>query len=157
MRYQGVNSDGEPLSSMYVERPAEIDYSSDVGGPSLTRQEFADECDINKIMAQYERTGTVSHQNQRAPMYLDLESVPDLAEALRIVDEAQIAFMSLPATVRREFDNDPVKFVAYVQNGDDEALKRMREWGLAEPEKVEEPPMRVEVINPTPAPETPAK
>lgn len=155
MQYHGTNSDGEPLSSMYVERPSELDYSTDVSGPSLTRQEFADECDINKIMASYEKTGVISHQNQRQPLYLDLENVPDLAEAMQIVDTAKTAFMTLPANVRREFDNDPVQFVQYVQNGDDEALKRLREWGLAEPEPTPEPPQRVEIVNPPEVP--PAK
>lgn len=116
----------------------------DVFLPSLTRQEFAEECDINTIMARYEAGGAVSHVNKAQPMYMDMTAIPDLREALDIMRDATISFNSLPAKVRREFDNDPQKFVDYAQNP--ENLARMREWGLAAPAPVEALPMRVEVV-----------
>lgn len=107
--------------------------------PSLTRQEFSDECDINVIMAQYEKTGVISHVSQREPMYLDLTSMPDLRGAMEIMEAAETAFMSLPAKVRREFDNDPQMFVDFAS--DPANLDKMREFGLAPPAVVvEEPP-----------------
>ncbi|AXH77494.1 MAG: internal scaffolding protein [Microviridae sp.] len=115
---------------------------------SRTRQEFADECDINNIMDRYDATGVISHVDQRTPMYIDVSDVPDLQSALRVLDEAQRAFMSLPAKVRKEFDNDVHEFVSFAENG--ENLAKMREWGLAPPEKVPDPPMRVEVVTPPP-------
>lgn len=119
-------------------------------GELVTRQEFAEECDINTIMKRFEATGVISHVDQRQPMYLDVSDVPDLQSALRVLDVATDAFMSLPAGVRREFDNDVHRFVAFAE--DRENLAKMREWGLAPPEKAPEPPMRVEVVNPPPAP-----
>lgn len=151
MRFHGVDNNGEELSSAYVDHdPATFGFATT--GPSLTRQEFAAECDINTIMATYEATGVISHVNRATPQYLDVTDVPDLAEAIRIVDEATTAFMTLPATARKEFDNDPVKFVQAVQDGDDAFLERMRGWGLAEPAPKEPAPTRVEIVNPTPAP-----
>lgn len=119
--------------------------------PSLTRQEFAEECDINTIMARYEASGVISHVNRAVPMYLDTTTYPDLQGAMDQFREAALAFNALPAAVRREFDNDPQLFVDFAS--DSENLPRMREWGLAPPEKVPEPAMRVEVVNP---PEPPA-
>jgi len=146
-RYHGVNSDGEPMSSAYVDHVAE-DYGTVITGPSLTRQEFADECDINILMSQYEKTGVINHYNQNEPQYLDVTNVPDLATAIQIVDEAKTAFMTLPAHTRREFDNDPVKFVEFAENPQN--IEKMREWKLAPPAP---PPEKIEVVTP---PENPA-
>lgn len=107
--------------------------------PSRTRQEFADECDINNIMRRFEATGVISHVDQREPMYVDLTELPrDLHSVLRILDSATESFMSLPAMVRREFDNDPHQFIAFAEKP--ENLGKMREWGLAPPETLPDAP-----------------
>lgn len=118
--------------------------------PSLTRQEFADECDINTIMERYEATGVMSHVNQSEPMYLDTTLYPDLRGAMHAFMEASAGFNALPAKVRREFDNDPQKFVEFA--ADSANIDRLREWGLAEPVKPAEKPIQVEVVS---APTTP--
>lgn len=120
---------------------------------SMTRQEMADECDVNKIMAQYKKYGTISHVMQVAPQYGDFADLPDFQEALGIFARAQESFSALPAEVRKEFDNDPAKFVAYVDGGDhpddrEKRLERMRSWGLADVPAPDPAPMRVEVVNP---------
>lgn len=119
-------------------------------GPSLTRQEFAQECDINDLMARYQKTGVISHVNKADGMYLDVSEVADLATAMQIVSDANDAFMQLPSAARAGFDNDPVKFVEFA--GKAESLPKLREWGLAPPEKLPEPPVRVEVVSPPTAP-----
>lgn len=98
-------------------------------GPSLTRQEFAEECDINVIMARYEKTGMLPANNVE-PQYVDFTQMPgNLMDTMRFFDEAQASFMQLPATVRREFDNDAAAFVDYA--ADPANLDQMRAWGLA--------------------------
>lgn len=119
---------------------------------SLTRQEFAAECDINTIMAQYEKHGVISHVNQRQGEYLDLSDVPDLATALGYMNDATAAFMTLSARVRFEFDNDPVKFVKFAENGAN--LEKMREWGLAPAAQAPPEPQLVRVV-PEPTPSAP--
>lgn len=150
-RTQGVNSDGTPLTSFYTDKLDDhsldhlfyVDCSDSV---SLTRQEFADDCDINTLMDRYEKTGTINHFNNGVPQYLDVTELPDLQGSLEILAEAQSAFMRLPAVTRREFDNDPTKFVDFASNPDN--LDKMREWGLAAPAPTEPPPQKVEIINP---------
>jgi hypothetical protein len=129
---QGANMEGEVIRDFYVEHePVDLRCPIEEG---LTRQEFADECDINVLMATYERGGALNHFNRLTPEFLDVTEVPDLATALSYFDDAQRAFMSLSATVRREFDNDAVKFVDFAQ--DPSNLEKMREWGLAPPAAV---------------------
>lgn len=153
MRYQMDSTEtGEMESSAFVvldrdpiTNPAIFLDCSNL--PSLTRQEFADECDINKLMAQYEKTGILpSFVNQGEPRYLDVSNVPDLMQAHEVLQNATASFMSLPATVRRDFDNDPVKFINFAENPDN--LEKLREWKLAPPAPVEPPPQKVEIINP---------
>lgn len=154
MRYQGVSTPSglmdELESSAYVEidRDNPALYLDCSNLPSLTRQEFADECDVNNLMAQFEKTGILPSSNNNPPRYLDVSDVPDLMTAHAILHEATDAFMRLPATVRRDFDNDPMKFISFAE--DPANLDKLREWKLAPPAPVEPPPQRVEVVNPTP-------
>ncbi|WNK12735.1 MAG: internal scaffolding protein [Microvirus sp.] len=156
MRYYGTNSDGEMLSSAYVEKdgnnPAFNLDCSDL--PSLTRQEFAEECDINVLMSRFEKTGLIDNLNRGEPRYLDVSDVPDMHQAMHILQTATDAFMSLPATVRRDFDNDPIKFVDFCENP--ENLPKLREWKLAPPAPLEPGPQKVEVVNPPPPKDAPA-
>lgn len=117
-------------------------------GESMTRQEFAAECDINTLMKRYANTGVFSHVNNTQPRYLDLADTPDFMTCLNMMHEAQASFMRLPSAVRREFDNDPARFVEFALKEDN--LPKLREWGLAAPEAVLERPTRVEIVNPQP-------
>lgn len=143
MRRHGYNGAGELYSSLYVAHDA-VAHGNDE--PSMTRQEFAADCDINVLMAHYEKNAIVPPQNKLQPQYFDASSVPDFRDALDIAREAQDAFMRVPAVVRKELDNDVYKFVEYAQ--DEGNLEQLRKWGLAEPLKPPEGPMKVEVVNP---------
>ena len=160
MRYQGCSQPtglvDEMESSAYVEidraNPAIVLDCSDL--PSLTRQEFAADCDINNLMAQFEKTGILPVNSYGEPRYMDVSDVPDLHRAHAVLHEATASFMALPATVRREFDNDPIKFVEYAQ--DPKNIDKMREWKLAPPPEAVPPIQKVEVVNPTSLKDAPA-
>lgn len=101
-------------------------------GPSLTRQEFAEECDINSLMARYEGhvIGGPGNLAPPVPMYVDWTQQPrSLLDYMTFMDEAEAGFMSLPAAVRKEFDNDAKMFVDFAS--DPENLPQMQDWGLA--------------------------
>lgn len=117
--------------------PKETDTYID--GPSMTRQEFADECNINSIMERYDAYLSDPMRSIREPRYYDFTEMPDtLMGFMEKMHEAETAFMTLPAVVRREFDNDPVQFCDFA--ADPTNLDMMREWGLAPPAKAPEPP-----------------
>lgn len=140
------------LSDFYKPHAA-VDHPA--GGSSLTRQDMAEECDINVIMSKYENTGVLPAV-VGDPFYADFTSVPmDMQGAMEQLRLAQDAFMTLPARVRREFDNDPAVFVDFASKG--ENLDTLREWGLAKP-KPPEPPSGAPggpAGGPAPAPASP--
>lgn len=99
--------------------------------PSLTKQAFADECDINNIIARFSETGVLEHYNERAPVYADVSSSVDFQSALNIVIAGQTAFETLSSKIRERFGNDPAKFMEFIHDPSnrDEAVK----LGLVEP------------------------
>jgi hypothetical protein len=65
-------------------------------------------------------------------MYVDFTEMPtNLMDYMAFMDGAEKAFMSLPAVVRKEFDNSAVAFVDFAS--DPKNLDQMRGWGLAPP------------------------
>lgn len=109
-------------------RGGRLEVKTDTSGPSMTKQEFADECDINNIMSQYQRTGMVQHVNRYGGEYSDVTGAVSFHEAQNIVLAAQNAFMSVPSSVRTKFDNDPGKFLEFVNNP--ENRDEMKKLGL---------------------------
>lgn len=129
------------VSSAFVQHePVDVHFLDAEGKPeaSRTRQEFSEECDINRIMARFEKTGVVDAFGTKVPQYIDVSEIVDLQTALEIVRTAQDAFNSLPATIRASFDNDPVRFVEFAE--DPANLGQLRDWGLARPAETPSPP-----------------
>lgn len=147
-RKQGCNAVGEVLSGFHVDHGS-VAFVDDT--PSMTRQEFVAECDINILMAHYEKNAILPPQNRKEPQYFDASEVPDFRDSLDMAREAHEAFMRVPAQLRKELDNDVYKFVEYCQ--DPQNIEVLRKYGLAAPEKVPDAPMRVEVVNPPASPE----
>jgi phage internal scaffolding protein len=135
------------FGSAYVQHdPVDLDFPDD----GMTKQEFAEECDINSLMARYQKTGMLPGSDRR-PMYGDFSNLPDFMEAQEILRSANEAFMALPAVVRRQFDNDPALFVAFAE--DEKNIDQLRLWGLAEPLVAPEAPEPA--LEPAIAPATP--
>lgn len=98
---------------------------------SLAKQSMADECDINNIMAQYEKTGLINFNNTIQGQYLDLPDSITYHEAQNAVLAAQAAFDLLPAQIRAKFHNDPAAFLDWSQNPSN--LDELRDLGLMPP------------------------
>lgn len=94
--------------------------------PSATKQEFKDDCDINKILRKYQRTGAINHFAKYAPMYGDFSSC-DLQEAHDLIKRASKMFDELPSSIRKEVST-PEGFLDFVQDPKNKA--RMDELGL---------------------------
>lgn len=94
-----------------------------------TKSEFADECDINKIMERYRKTGVLPESAQQAAArYGDFSQRPGLNEIMQRMDAAVQLFEALPAKVRKQFSNDPAEFIEAA--GTPEGLQVMKELGL---------------------------
>lgn len=96
--------------------------------PSKTHQSFKDECDINRIVARYQKTGLLPQVNSQ-PQYGDFCTSDDYQTSMNKVLHAQNSFMSLPAKVRARFENDPAKFLDFVY--DPENAQELVSLGLA--------------------------
>lgn len=108
--------------------------------PSLTQQCFADECDINQIVARYVKTEVMNvRSDYLSGRFVDLASMPDYKEACNIVIAANEAFQKLPADLRKRFDNDPSEFLDFVS--DPSNVDKFEEYGLKEPKAPVEPPL----------------
>lgn len=102
-----------------------------VGQHSMTKQSHKQECDINLILKQYQKTGLITHITKNQPKYIDLPDQGDYQSSLQILREAENAFASLPAKVRDHFDNDAANFLAAFN--DDRQIPFLREMGLLRP------------------------
>lgn len=98
-----------------------------------TQQQFKDECDVNSIMAKYERSGLLPLVTD-VPVYGDFTSGSDFLDTQRRVAFLKSRFELLPASVRSGFDNDAAKMIDFALSPDNEA--RCVELGIL-PKKVE--------------------
>ena len=92
-----------------------------------TQQQFAKDVDINTIVSRFEKTGIIKHLNPARPNYGFAPAIT-LHQAYEQIRYAKETFLSLPSEVRDEFDNDPVKFVEFIE--DDANTETLREMGL---------------------------
>lgn len=93
--------------------------------PTMTQQQFKDECDINNIMRKYQTTGEITHIAKKIGMYGDFSEIPDYHQMHQTVIEAEAAFMGLPAELRLRFKNDPGQLIDFLkdENNYEEGVK----------------------------------
>lgn len=122
-----------PPYNVYVGRDTS-DFALGDFALSMTKQDFAEECDINVLMSRYLKSGSIPQYVDRQPFYVDALDMPTFMEAQNILISARESFMSLPADVRREFDNDPALFVEFAN--DEKNVAKLKEWNMLSPEAV---------------------
>ena len=93
-----------------------MEYGIEEYGESLTKQTFKDECDVNKILDRFARTGAISHLEQRGAEYGDFSDVTDLEDAYARIKRGEQIFSELPSELRNEFQNNPWAFFRYVND-----------------------------------------
>ncbi|AXH76104.1 MAG: internal scaffolding protein [Microviridae sp.] len=119
------------IRDVFVRTPYnyDVDEASEDSGltcvePSLTKQEFKEECDINTII---ERFGLAYQmpEGTRMPTYGDFTGLDSYHEAMNAIAQAGESFDVLPASVRARFQNNPGQFVDFVldEKNREEAVK----------------------------------
>ena len=93
--------------------------------PSMTQQQFKDECDVNNIMAKYRKTGELYHLARKQGVFADVSQITDYQTMLNQVHDAKAAFGALPSHLRRRFENDPGQLLEFLRNPNnrDEAIE----------------------------------
>lgn len=107
--------------------------------PSLTKQEFKEDADINVILERFLKTGQVPAM-VLPEHFADNTTRKTYFEAATAAAEANDLFYRLPPALRGEHLNDPTRWadavVTAVQTNDRDALAKL---GIAVPEKPQEP------------------
>lgn len=113
--------------------------------PSMTKQSETESTDINVILRNFGVTGQLPGGNRipLPPTLDDFGHITDFQTAMNTMLAAKESFMQVPAEVRAQFQNDPQRFVAYVdaclQAGE---LDQLDQWGFLIPDalKHQNPP-----------------
>ncbi len=109
------------------------------GEESRTRQSFAEDADINRIMGKWRKTGFIENVTLHTPVYGDFSTGADYLEAKNALKTAQEVFDALPARVRARVHNNPAELIGFVMNPNN--AEELRDLGLAN------------AVDPEPAPE----
>lgn len=99
-------------------RRSRIDFKDSL---SLTEQSQAQNCDIHTIMRKYEKTGILEHANAHQGTYMEMPTAPDFHEAQNIIATANSMFESVPSSIRKKFDNDPTRYIEFMQKAENYA------------------------------------
>lgn len=116
----------EILSVYGKQKKVSLDFKDTV---SKTKQSFADETNINKIIERFNKTGQLPNLIKQDPKYGDYSNPQTYQESLNTIHLANEQFESLSAKVRNKFQNDPIKLLEFVS--DPKNLEEMYNLGLA--------------------------
>uniref|UniRef100_A0AAU8B1F6 Internal scaffolding protein n=1 Tax=Dulem virus 141 TaxID=3145618 RepID=A0AAU8B1F6_9VIRU len=120
------------FQTLYNRRKTRKDINPlDPDEPDQTRQEFAQDADINFLISRYNETGafydalSLRGKEPRLPLFEDFSDLPDFGDAQQFISDSRERFMALPAKIREKFDNDPALLLAWISDpaNKDEAVK----------------------------------
>ncbi len=119
----------------------------------LTEQSHKRACDINSIMAKFQKTGAIEHLAKHPPKYGDVTG-QDFQAAQILVAEHKSQFEELPSQLRSYFENDPANYLNFVVDPANADL--LEKEGLAALLPSDEPIVpetAAEAVSPDPEPE----
>lgn len=115
-----------------------LQIATPTGDKKMTKDSFKDECDINNIMAKFNKTGELPDMIKREPRYGDFSDPLSFQEAQNLIIHAGEQFEALPAKVRERFKNDPESFLRWVhEEASEEEMQTMGLLKEKQPEPIE--------------------
>lgn len=86
--------------------------------PSLTQQQFKDECEIESLLKAHNlgQVMGIFNNHQRQPLYGDVSDIPDFHDSQNHVARATEYFQGLPSDVRAQFNNNLAEFLSALNN-----------------------------------------
>jgi len=111
--------------------PGKVFAADDPLAISKTQQHFAEDVDVNNIIARFVRTGMLGDpvaMASRQASFGDFSSGEDFHAVMNKVTKAQASFGSLPADIRNKFNNDPALLIDFISK--EENLKEAVDLGL---------------------------
>lgn len=113
----------------WCQRPGTRDEDGNI--VYFTEQSHKDQCDVNKIIEKYDRTGLLTHVTKIEARFGDVTGV-DFRRAQDIYINAQKMFDDLPAHVKKRFNQNAGELLEFMEN--EENRKEAIELGLIAPE-----------------------
>lgn len=86
--------------------------------PSKVKQSLSYAVDINTIYDQYCKTGKLPLNGQRPIYDENFVKYDSLIEASKMVDEATLYFVGLPADIKNQYGNNMYEFIKALNKGD---------------------------------------
>lgn len=88
--------------------------------PSLTQQQFKDECEIESLLKAHNlgQVMGILNNHERQPLYGDVSDIPDFHDSQNHVARATEYFQGLPSDVRARFNNSLAEFLSTLNNPD---------------------------------------
>lgn len=137
MKFAGRDFDKEPLTRACTQIFFDPDNEDEAPFRAQQHHNIGGKLDTTSIVANYYKTGVITHTRDAAARYIDATVFTDFADAMMTKLKADEAFDNLPDHVKKEF-NSQQEFVEFALNPNN--LDKLREWGLASPLKTLEQP-----------------
>ena len=138
MSFIRYDKDGQRIRNKVV-----IDTSGD---EIRVEQAHKDEVEINNIVKRH-GVELINHVASLQNWTYDDVTGNDFQESMNALIKAKDTFSMIPSEIRKQFDNNPAKFMDFVHNP--ENSQALQDMGLAnKPEVIQ--PVQVEVINASP-------
>lgn len=111
----GIDPLNQSSTRLRQRKRVSLDFSDVV---SLTKQSEKDSCDLNKIIANYQRLGVDFGYGISAvsPEIVDFSNVGDFQAMMELQAQVKSVFDMLPASVRYRFNNDVSAFAHFASN-----------------------------------------
>lgn len=100
-----------------------------------TKQQFAEEVNINAIMSRYRNNAIIPETRSEPGHYGDFSNVAGYDQAMEQTNIANQAFSELTSDVREQFANDPANLLEFMSDPRNE--EKARALGILPPLKVE--------------------
>lgn len=104
---------GEIDMRLFCQRPGKTDENGKI--LYYTEQHHKAECDVNRIIKKYDKTGLISHISRFEAKFGDLRGV-DFKNAMDLVTRASSDFNDLPSDIRKRFSNSPENFLTFMED-----------------------------------------
>lgn len=98
---------------IHCQRPGKTNEDGSI--KYFTEQAHKSQCDINKIIARFDKQGVLTHVNKFEAKFGDMTGADFKTMSDKVIN-AKNMFNELPAKIRNEFDNDPGKLIAFMEN-----------------------------------------
>lgn len=81
----------------------------------MTEQAHKNAVNINQIVAKYKKTGFLNRRSG-TPKFGDFTNIGEFQDLRQRMINAENDFMSLPAYIRKRFNNDPGELIEFLNN-----------------------------------------